>query len=355
MASEVTFRTQLKLQNQLLHAVEEYFSPISLNAKFVIVRPNFGIEVYDSTPSRLTVPKVMAYATSVIPYLAYGLNRLSFKKAIAFSLALPAGAFLLKIVSQLIFHHIATIVTRPTKEQWIGFDPAVERKFRLLPLEIPLVMNQLYRLTSAEVARLKITIPRLNHRLPQGNNSIYSIPAVRYQLTSHLPQYQDSYFDLEFKGRYNPKKDCMENMYYEVVRRLKEAPLLHFDKFHNLSSDEVVDLALVPIDERSAISLRPEYVGSIFSYEKENYKYLITNHQCKGDYKKIPFNRAIKLEQQHIQALQLTYQGETKDLVKGESWNYRTSNLLEYKNSVFLLKEGKGTCTVVRMLKPKEE
>ena len=354
MATEVSFWTQLKLQAKLFNVAEEYLSPLSRNAKFVIVRPNFGIEVYDSTPSRLTVPKVIAYATSVIPYLAYGLDRLSLKKAIAFSLVVPAGAFVLKIVNQMFFHYLTTIVTRPTKEQWIGFDPVAERRLCGLPPKILLVMNQIYRLLPEEVAALKIPFHRLNHNLPQGNNSIYSIPAVSYRLTSDLPQYQDSYFDLEFKGRYNPQNDRMEDLYYEVVRRSKDAPLLDFNKYHNLSTDEVVDLALVPIDEKSATSLRPEYVGSIFSCEKAMYGYSITRQECKEAYTKIPFNHGFQLTELEIIELQLTYQGESKDLVKGETWNYRISDIPEYKNSVFLVKEGKRTCTVVRMLTPKK-
>ena len=351
MSGKISFWTEVKCGFPLSDYAEGYFSFLSPNGKFVAPRPGIAIEVYDSPPSGLTIPKVMAYAISVIPFLAYGLNRLSFKKAIAFSLVVPVGAFVVKALFHATLNR-AVVVQRPTKEQWIGFNELTSKIDYSRLEQRSMEFNIKYRLASEQVVELQIQ--RKDHKLPQGNNMIYAIPAISYQHVS--PLYPDSYFEIEYKGRYNSRTDRIEDMYYEVVRTPIDAPLLDLHQKHRLGLTEVVDLALIPVDNSNmAISLRPEYVGSIFSYQKEsNGLYTITRTETSG-YPRMFFNNGIQLDEARIKELQLNFIGVSKDLVKGETWTYHTSNILEYKNSVFMIKEDKGTCTVVRMLEPKKD
>ncbi len=349
MATGISFWTEVKRPEFPLGAAESYYSFLSSNAVYVmmLLRGN-GYEVYEAERSGLTAQRVVAYVATVLPIIAYAFDKLGLKKAIAFSLALPVSALLFKSVLHR-YLSLATVIKRATQEQVIGFNELKNTSKISHPSSLN--FGETYLLSEEDrKTHQKITLRPCDHLLPQGNNEIYSIPAVYYCGTSEL--YPDSYFAYQYKGTYNKQTERVENDFWEVVMYPKNPQPWDDDEQKTMTVADVVELALLPIDRNEAISLRPEYVGSTFTYEKQGDEYSVTRSIITAEYSKIEFNMATPLSEAELLSLRLTSDGLLKMLVPKEKWKTATSSIKEYSNSIFLFLKREDKYTVVRMLKP---
>lgn len=346
MATAINFWTEVRRPEFLLGAAESYYSFLSSNAVYVMMlgRGN-GYEVYEAERSGLTAQRVVAYVATVLPIIAYAFDKLGLKKAVALSLVLPLGALLRKRQLHLYLNQ-ATVIERATQEQVIGFNELKNRRQICNPNQLN--FGETYWLSEEELKTHKITHRLRGHALPNGNNATYSIPAIQYCRTSEL--YTDSYFASQYKGTYNKQTDSLDNDFWEVVRYPKEPQPWDDNEQRTMAVAVIVELALLPIDRNEAISLRPEYVGSIFTYEKQGDGYSVTRSIIQTEYPKIEFNLATPLSAAELKSLSLTYDNYLEMFVPNQKWESATSDIKEYSNSLFLVLEDEYT--VVRMLKP---
>ncbi len=302
--------------------------------------------------SGLTTSKIAAYATSVIPYLFYAMNKLSFKKTVVISCVVPIATLVFKWMLHSELNNNRVLVQKPNQENLIGFDK-VSPSFNLTDNTAQnLEFGKTYAMSVDVAAVLNINLKDRGHLLPQGNTAIYSVPPVDYEGTSNL--YIGSYFDVQYMGTYNEKTDRIENQYYEIVRQNKKKWSWSYGETRVMTIDKVLQLALIPSPYGNEnISLRPEYVGSFFRCEKKSNGFHITRCEYRETYQRIPFNTARSIGKPDADELKLQLGSPNKELIKGEIWTPATSSIPEYTTSVFMVKELKNGYTVVRMLKPK--
>ena len=216
-----------------------------------------------------------------------------------------------------------------------------------------LKFNQKYRLSYAEVAKLWIEVPTHHGRgqdFPPTHTDWYRVfPSVNFGF-SKLPAYKDSYFEYEYCQNSSRTFDI------EVVRRKRNTPF--FGEYGYtvpslLTVEQTIDLKLVAIDAKTAVSVREEYIDFVFeySYDRGDNCYSIQQFRRNREYSFIPFDRAVELKSQEMQKLELI----PTEQEFGKGWMLYHSKIPEYQNSVFLIREGRYKSTCLRMMRLKFE
>ena len=122
--------------------------------------------------SGLTTRKIAAYATSVIPYLFYAMNQISFKKTVAISCVVPIATLIFKWVIHSYLNNNRVLVQKPTPEHLMGFAQA-SPSFNPVDNTQNLEVGKTYSMTVDAAAKLNINLKDRGHLLPQGNTAIY--------------------------------------------------------------------------------------------------------------------------------------------------------------------------------------